>query len=700
MSYQGHRVRVGADIGGTFTDVVLEAGPQQYSTKVLTSYSEPEQAIIDGLIKITEKAGIGLAHVDQLIHGTTLATNALIERRGAKTAFITTEGFRDVIEMRTEGRFEQYDLNLSLPPPLVSREHRYPVAGRIAASGRELLALDEAALKSIAADIREAGYQSIAIGFIHSYANDQHEKRAREIVKELVPNVSISISSEVSPQMREFERFNTVCANAFVKPLMASYLGRLVERLNSVGTDCPVFMIHSGGGLISIDSAIEFPVRLLESGPAGGAIYAADFAARYGLDRVLSYDMGGTTAKICLVENRSPKTARSFEVARTYRFKKGSGMPISIPVIEMVEIGAGGGSIGWVDELHQIRVGPESAGSEPGPACYDQGGQQPAVTDADLLLGRLDRDNFAGGDIRLSIENSAIALESQIGNKLDMNAETAAIGICEVVDENMANAARVHAVESGKELAGFTMIAFGGAAPLHASRLCEKLNIDSLLIPPGAGVGSAIGFLRAPFGFEAVRGAFLKLSSFDPEWTNALIQELGDEAEKFARSGTPDGELNREIKAYMRYEGQGWEIVVNLPNRQFVVGDDLEIRRLFEDEYKRLFGRSLEGLDIEIMNWSVQASSPLAAVKPVNQIGQTTTINTDNRRNIFDAREQTFVEAGIYQRESMEVGDEVTGPAIIVEIETTTIVTSGYKATMQDDRCLLMQRKTGGDNAN
>ncbi len=699
MSYQGHQVRVGADIGGTFTDVVLEAGPQQYSTKVLTNYREPEQAIIDGLIKITEKAGIGLEHVDQLIHGTTLATNALIERRGAKTALITTEGFRDVIEMRTEGRFEQYDLNLSLPPPLVSREHRYPVAGRIAASGRELVALDEAALKIIAADIREAGYQSIAIGFIHSYVNGQHEKRAREIIKELVPDVSISISSEVSPQMREFERFNTVCANAFVKPLMASYLGRLVERLNSVGTDCPVFMIHSGGGLISIDSAIEFPVRLLESGPAGGAIYAADFAARYGLDRVLSYDMGGTTAKICLIENRTPKTARSFEVARTYRFKKGSGMPISIPVIEMVEIGAGGGSIGWVDELHQIRVGPESAGSEPGPACYDQGGQHPAVTDADLLLGRLDKDNFAGGDIRLSIEKSAIALKGQIGNKLDMNAETAAIGICEVVDENMANAARVHAVESGKELAGFTMIAFGGAAPLHASRLCEKLNIDSLLIPPGAGVGSAIGFLRAPFGFEAVRGAFLKLSSFDPDWTNALIQELGDEAEKFARAGTPDGELDREIKAYMRYEGQGWEIVVNLPNRQFVVGDDLEFRRRFEDEYKRLFGRSLEGLDIEIMNWSVQASTPLAAIKPVNQLGKTTTINTDNRRNIFDAREQTFVEAGVYERGSMEVGNEVTGPAIIVENETTTIVTSGYKATMQDDRCLLMQRKTGGDNA-
>jgi len=699
MSYRGHQVRVGADIGGTFTDVVLEAGPQQFSAKVLTNYSEPEQAIIDGLMKITDKSGIGIERIDQLIHGTTLATNALIERRGAKTAFITTEGFRDVIEMRTEGRFEQYDLNITLPPPLISREHRFPVAGRIAATGRELVALDEAALECIATKIREADYASIAIGFIHSYANGQHENRAREIISSLVEDVSISISSEVSPQMREFERFNTVCANAFVKPLMASYLGRLIERLKSVGMDCPVFMIHSGGGLISIESAIEFPVRLLESGPAGGAIYAADYAARYGLDRVLSYDMGGTTAKICLIENHRPKTARSFEVARTYRFKKGSGMPISIPVIEMVEIGAGGGSTGWVDELHQIRVGPESAGSEPGPACYDQGGDHPTVTDADLLLGRLDKDNFAGGDIKLSIEKSAAALESEICNKLDMNGETAAIGICEVVDENMANAARVHAVESGKELADYTMIAFGGAAPLHASRLCEKLNIDTLLIPPGAGVGSAIGFLRAAFGFEAVRGAFLKLSAFDPDWTNALIDELGSEAEKFARAGTPGGKLNRENKAYMRYQGQGWEIVVKLPNRKLYGNDDKELRSRFEDEYRHLFGRSLRGLDIEIMNWSVQASSPLAAIRPVIQVSKFTNLKADVKRKFFDAREQKFVEAGIYARATMHVGNQVSGPAIIVENETTTIVTSGFEATMQEDRCLLVQRKSGGSDA-
>jgi len=693
MSFDNHSVRVGADIGGTFTDVVLECASEQFSTKVLTNYSEPEQAIIDGLVKVTQLAGIEIEQVDQLIHGTTLATNALIERRGASTAFITSKGFRDVIEMRTEGRFEQYDLNLSLPPPLISREHRYVVDGRIAASGRELLPLDEEALRSLAVRIREGGYQSLAIGFIHSYVNPAQERGARDIMAEELPDITISISSEVSPQMREFERFNTVCANAFVKPLMASYLQRLVDRLHSVGGRCPVFMMHSGGGLISVESAIEFPVRLLESGPAGGAIYAADFAARFGLDKVLSYDMGGTTAKICLIENKLPKTARTFEVARTYRFKKGSGMPVSIPVIEMVEIGAGGGSLGWVDEMQQIRVGPESAGSEPGPACYDRGGENPAVTDADLLLGRLDAERFAGGEIRLEIEHSKNAMQQAIGRELDMDDETAAIGICEVVDENMANAARVHAVESGKELAEFTMIAFGGAAPLHASRLCEKLDIDALLIPPGAGVGSAIGFLRAPFGFEAVRGAFLRLSEFDAAWTNRLIAELSEEAERFARAGAPDASLQREIKAYMRYQGQGWEIVVMLPNRDFVDSDAVEIRRLFETEYIRLFGRALDGLDIEIMNWSVQVRSELLQSDPVEAVEAETMRAMGESRRIFDAREQEFVDAAIYQRDDLLAGDRVDGPAVIIETETSTVVTSRYQALRQSDGCLLLTRK-------
>jgi N-methylhydantoinase A len=393
------------------------------------------------------------------------------------------------------------------------------------------------------------------------------------------------------------------------------------------------------------------------------------------------------------IEDRVPKTARTFEVARTYRFKKGSGMPVSIPVIEMVEIGAGGGSLGWVDEMHQIRVGPESAGSEPGPACYGRGGENPAVTDADLVLGRLDPDRFAGGDIKLETQNSSAALARVIGQPLDMDTDTAAVGICEVVDENMANAARVHAVENGKELADFTMIAYGGAAPLHASRLCEKLDIDRLLIPPGAGVGSAIGFLRAPFGFEAVRGAFLRLSEFDVDWSNRLISELDAEAQHFAQAGAAHLELVREIKAYMRYQGQGWEIVVMLPDRDFVDGDQDEIRRRFEAEYSRLFGRSLEGLDIEIMTWSVQVRSRLQEPAAVTPVSAETPRYSDERRRIFDAREQRFVDAAVFQRDALESGDLVSGPAVIIESETSTIVTNRYQAIMQSDGCLLLRLK-------
>ena len=489
MNAASQRIRLGADIGGTFTDIALECHGRMYSTKVLTNYAAPEQAILDGIAVVTAEAGIGVSALDIVIHGTTLATNALIERRGARTALVTTEGFRDVIEMRTENRFEQYDLNLRLPAPLIPREDRFTVAGRIGAQGQELQPLDEAALEAIADRIAQGGFGAVAIGFIHSYMNPAHEERAREIIAARV-KLPISISSEVSPQMREFERFNTVCANAYVRPQMEDYLGRLQVRLREMGADCPVFMIHSGGGLISVETASQFPVRLVESGPAGGAIFAADVAERFGLDKVVSYDMGGTTAKICLIEDFAPKTARTFEVARTYRFAKGSGMPISIPVIEMIEIGAGGGSIAWVDAMGRIQTGPESAASEPGPACYQRGGDRPAITDADLVLGKLDPDNFAGGAIKLSVPNAKAAIDRDVGAKLRIAAEPAAFGIVEVVDENMANAARVHAVENGKSISDNMMIAFGGAAPLHAARLCEKLGIDRCLVPPGAGVGS------------------------------------------------------------------------------------------------------------------------------------------------------------------------------------------------------------------
>ena len=557
-------IRLGADIGGTFTDVVLEVGAERFSTKVLTTYAAPEDAIVTGLHQVCCKAGITPDRIDQIIHGTTLATNALIERRGALTALITTEGFRDVIEMRSESRFEQYDLNLTLPLPLLPRDQRYTVTERMDADGGVLIPLDRADVVTLCATLRAKGYQSIAVGLLHSYANPAHERLIREVLAQELPGVMVSLSSDVSPQMREYERFNTTVANAYIQPLIATYLHRLADRLAAEGAACPVFLMHSGGGIMDIATAADFPVRLVESGPAGGAVFAADIAARHGLDRVLSFDMGGTTAKICLIRDRTPKTARVFEVARSYRFKKGSGMPISIPVIDMVEIGAGGGSLAHVDALNRITVGPESAGSEPGPACYGRGGTRPAVTDADLLLGKLDPATFAGGTIPLDPTASEAAIMAHLGDALGMDATDSAWGLAEVVDENMANAARVHAVENGEDLSTYTMIAFGGAAPLHAARLCEKLGIARCLIPPGAGVGSAIGFLRAPFSFEANRSVFMAMDAFDPATVRALFAEMRAEATAFVRSCDADAPIACDTKVFMRYRGQGWEIPVPL----------------------------------------------------------------------------------------------------------------------------------------
>ena len=687
-------IRLGVDIGGTFTDVVLEVGSRQFSTKVLTTYSAPEDAIIDGLAQVCEKAETSPSKIEQIIHGTTLATNALIERRGAKTAFITTQGFRDVIEMRTESRFEQYDLNLSLPEPLLPRQQRYTLSERVDANGEVLIPINRGDVEALVAEIREAGYTSIAVGFMHSYLNDAHEKLVREVLSEQMPDAMVSLSSEVSPQMREYERFNTVVANAYIKPLMKSYLSRLEGRLADEGVQCPIFLMHSGGGIISIESAAEFPVRLVESGPAGGAVFAADIAARYGLEKVLSFDMGGTTAKICLIKNQTPKTSRVFEVARTYRFKKGSGMPISIPVIDMVEIGAGGGSLAHVDSMRQIRVGPESAGSEPGPACYGRGGNKPAVTDADLVLGRLDPDNFAGGSIKLETINSTSALETVLGQSLDMDAETAAFGLAEVVDENMANAARVHAVENGEDLSEYTMIAFGGAAPLHAGRLCEKLGVSRLLVPPGAGVGSAIGFLRAPFSFEANRSVYMRLSDFDPQRIVELLAELRSEATGFVRSCDAKAEILSDFKVYMRYSGQGWEIPVTLSEEQAMNPDVETFKRLFEEDYANLFGRPVAGMDIEITVWAVNATTPKAEVKRIDQQRTGAKAKVWGEREIFDPALGKSISASIVSRNEMESGGMVSGPAAITEDETTIILPSSRQAICQNDGCIDITKKT------
>ena len=685
--------RIGVDIGGTFTDIALDLDGTLYTGKVLTNYSQPEQAILDGIELVCERGGIDVTDVTTVIHGTTLVTNSLIERRGARTAFITSEGFRDVVEMRTENRFEQYDLNLTLPTPLVKRTDRYTLDERINASGEVLKEVDPTQLDALVKHILAEGYEAVAVGFIHSYANDANEVQVQKAFAAATPELCVSISSHVSPQIREFQRFNTVIANAYVRPQVSDYLGRLVKRLNEMEVTCPVFMMHSAGGLISVDTASEFPVRLLESGPAGGAIFAAKFATSYGEDQVLSFDMGGTTAKICLIEDGKPKTANTFEVARTYRFAKGSGMPLSTPVVEMVEIGAGGGSIAHVDDMKQIRVGPKSAGSEPGPACYQRGGENPTVTDANLLLGRLDPDLFAGGEIPLSVSMAGAAMKAKVASKAGLDEEQSAFGVTEVVDENMANAARVHTVENGKEIANFTMIAFGGGAPLHACRLCEKLGMDYLIIPPGAGVGSAIGFLNAPFSYEATKGMYQRLSHFDPDRINQLLGELRTEALAFVERGAGEIETTTTVQVFMRYTGQGGEIGIDIEYRDYVAADVDVFRKEFEAGYHKLFGRTIDGLGIEITNWTITVASKLDASKPVTLRRSGQQVAVVKTREFFDAALRKVVTANEVQRDTLKPGDAVSGPAVIVEDETSTVVTTGYTVVAQDDKSMLLVNK-------
>ena len=685
--------RIGADVGGTFTDIVVErADGTLHSTKVLTTHDAPERGILDGVARVADEAGVALADVDQIIHGTTLATNALIERRGAATALVTTEGFRDVIETRTESRFEQYDLNIALPLPLIERKDRFVVAERLDARGEVLVPFDEAAARAVVETIAVGSYEAVAVGFLHSYRNPIHEQRFRELLVRELPDIAVSISSEVSPQMREYERFNTVCANAYVQPLMASYLVRLRDELRERGAACPLFLIHSGGGLIDVETAAAFPVRLVESGPAGGAIFAADLAERYGRDRILSFDMGGTTAKISLIEDFTPQTAKTFEVDRTARFKKGSGMPISIPVIDMIEIGAGGGSIAGVDSLGQIRIGPRSAGSEPGPAAYDLGGTEPTVTDANLELGRLHPDTFGATDITLAPDRAREAIAQAVAIPLSMDAHVAAVGIAEVVDENMANAARVHAVENGKDLAGYSMIAFGGGAPLHAARLLDKLGLDELLVPPGAGVGSAIGFLRAPFSYEAIRSFYTTTRDFDIDGANTVLAELTDEARSFVRAGT-DAEVTVQRQVAMRYKGQGWEIPVTIEAERF---DELAAEGLahaFTKAYTEFFGRAIDDVVIEVVSWAVRVAS---VTIPGETVALTSSHDHDvaigPTRPIYDPTLGTDVDAAVVHRADIPVGARLGGPAVIIESQTTTVLASHHQAVMQVDGTLLITR--------
>ena len=673
-------IRLGLDIGGTFTDVALEIGERRFTAKTLTTPGAPEQGVLAALNLVTQAAGIVPRQVGLIIHGTTLATNAVIERKGAKTALLTTEGFRDVVEIRHENRFEQYDVNIDLPPPLVPRRLRFPVRERIDAQGNVLVPLDEAELARTVDQLIAIGVEAVAVGFLHSFTNPDHERRTGEAIARRLPGMAVTLSSDVSPEMREYERFSTACANAYIAPLMGRYLKGLVRELQQAGFTCPLLLMTSGGGITTVETAIRYPVRLIESGPAAGAIFAACIARQHGLDQVLSFDMGGTTAKICLIDKAQPQTARLLEVARVYRFLKGSGLPLRIPVIEMVEIGAGGGSIARLDALKRIAVGPDSAGSQPGPVCYGQGGREPTVTDADVSLGRIDPQKFSGGKIALDAAGAKRATAEQIGAPLSLAADHAALGISEMVDENMANAARVHAIESGKDVRARTLIAFGGAAPLHAARVAEKLGVGRVLIPANAGVGSAVGLLRAPVAYEIVRGRLVRLSEFDPATVNSLLAEMRAEAEAVVRRGAPTAELTEQRSSLMRYRGQGHEIAVELPVRTFTTADRTTLTELFEAAYRRLYSRSIPGVDIEILSWVVSLRAPAEgrlAGEGAELAGEAEPVA---RRAVFDPDRGEFFDTPIYWRAELAPGARIRGPAVIAEDETSTVVSADFDA--------------------
>ena len=689
--------RLAVDIGGTFTDVALECGDKQFTIKTLTTKSQPETGVLAGVDTVLTQAKINPSQVETIIYGTTLATNLLIERRGAPVALVTTHGFRDVVEMRNENRFEQYDINIELPAPLVPRSQRLVVSERIGADGRILKSLNEGEVRALIPHLLEKEIQSVAVGFLHSYRNNSHEQRVREIICAEAPEIDVTLSSEVSPEMREFERISTACANAYVQPLMSRHLRSLASQLRTQGLDCPLFLMLSGGGITTLETAIRFPVRLVESGPAGGAIFSSFIAKQLGLSRVLSYDMGGTTAKVCLIDDGEPHTSRTFEVAREYRFLKGSGIPINIPVIEMVEIGAGGGSIADVDAMNRIRVGPESADSEPGPASYDLGGVAPTVTDADLLLGRLNPENFAGGSIRLNVENASKALDSVIGSKLGFKTSHTALGVSEIVDENMSNAARVHAIESGVDIETYTIVAFGGAAPIHVARLAEKLNIQKIVIPPGAGVGSALGFLQAPVSYEVIRSYYQRLDDLDYHGINQLLHSMRKEATDVVEPGA-QGQRTREIRtAFMRYIGQGHEVSVEIPVKlEEAELDSQSSGRLtiaFETEYTRLYGRTIPSLEIEILTWSLLVSTKESDGLAINMSAKSYAPDTTEFRKLMDAESGEFNDAAVYDRLSLAPGAKIEGPAIVTESDTATVITRRFEGQVTDGGYMIFERK-------
>ena len=677
-------IRLAADIGGTFTDVVLESEAGFQSTKVLTTLNQPEIGVMQGIDELLRLSNIEPGQITHVIHGTTLGTNTVIERKGAKTAFLTTEGFRDILEMGYEKRYDHYDIYLEKPPPLVPRKYRLPVRERISAEGKVLVELDQNQVLQTIRFLKEEEIEAVAIGFLHAYAHPVHEQKVRDLILSELPGLSVCLSSEVCPEMREYDRFSTTCANAYIRPLVSGYLERLEKLFAEAGFGCSIHLMMSGGGWTNLQTASKFPIRLLESGPAGGAIMAAGVARECELDEVLSLDMGGTTAKICLIRDGVPESSRSFETARVYRDQKGSGLPLRVPVIELVEIGAGGGSIARVDAMNRIRVGPRSAGSEPGPASYGLGGGEPTVTDANLLLGNLNPEYFGGGKITLNLDLAEKAVSQKVAGMLELDKHWASLGILETVDENMANAAKVHAVERGRVLNRHAMIAFGGGAPLHACRIARKIGIERVIIPKGAGVGSALGFLRAPMSFEVVRSFKTQLSHFELEQVNRMLEEMSREAHSMnLHQNAGSEETVEERKVDVRYLGQGHELTIPINPGKLSTKDVEELREKFEELYHQIYGLNLPEMEVEAISWSVTVKSPEATTSQTNSEGMDQTEPEPiGLREVFDTNLERLEQAKVYNRSDLCPGQSIHGLCVIQEPETTVIVPQGFMGWM------------------
>jgi N-methylhydantoinase A len=673
--------RIGVDIGGTFTDLVLLAGGRVAAVgKALTTPADPSVAVAEGVARLLAEAGPG--RVGEVVHGTTLVANALIERKGAVTCLLTTRGVRDALEIRREHRYDLYDLFLQLPQPLVPRRRRWEVGERVLADGTVDRPLDESEVRRVARRARREGVEAVAVCFLHSYRHPDHERQAAAALARELPGVPVSASCEVVPELGEYVRASTTVANAYVRPLMDRYLETLARRLFEAGIAAPLHLMLSTGGLATVDTGRRFPIRLCESGPAAGALGAAFYGAAAGERDVLGFDMGGTTAKACLVEAGEPLLAREHEVARVYRFAPESGLPLRVPVIDLIEIGAGGGSIARVDRFGLPKVGPESAGAEPGPACYGRGGDQPTVTDADLLLGYLDPGFFLGGEMDLDLEAARSAVGA-LGARLGLGPAEAAAGVHQVVNESMAGAARMHSIERGRDVRRFALVATGGAGPVHAWGVARRLGIRRLVLPPSAGVASAFGMLTAPPAFDFARSLPAVLAAVGWADVRAAIAEMRREgAAQLALAGVRPGDVALTLAADVRYRGQGEGVTVAL-------GAGLgrrpagQVREAFEAAYAGLYGRRPPGVEPEVLTWRVRVAGPRPALTS-RPGGTAPGPARKGRRRVWSEERRGFVEADVWDRYRLAPGAVVAGPAVVEERESSAVIGSGGRGVVDE----------------